>query len=228
MNQALTVRSTLALKGVLRKLAPQFEREAGLRLELLYDATQEILRLIAAGEGGADLYILTSEAMGELQKQGKVGSVRVLGSSGVGVAVRAGAKRPDIGTVDAFTKALLAAESVAHSKVGASGIYFSGILERLGIAGRLKKRVIVEKGPVGAVVASGGAEIGVQQLCELAPVAGIDIVGGLPQGLQKLTSFSAGISPKSQFQEKAGALVEFLCSTAGRTELTKGRIEPAS
>ena len=228
MSAALTVRSTLALKGVLQKLAPQFEREAGLRLELLYDATQEILRLIAAGEGGADLYILTSEAMGELQKQAKVGNVRVLGSSGVGVAVRAGAKRPDIGTVDAFTKALLAAESVAHSKVGASGIYFSGILERLGIAGRLKKRVIVEKGPVGAVVAGGGAEIGVQQLCELAPVPGIDIVGGLPEGLQRLTSFSAGISLTSQFQEKARALVEFLGSTGGRIELTKGRIEPAS
>jgi molybdate transport system substrate-binding protein len=226
MNPALTVRSTLALKGVLQKLAPQFEREAALRLEIAYDATQAILAMIAAGEGGADLYILTAEAMEQLRAQGKVAGVRALGTSGVGVAVRAGAKRPDIGTVAAFTKALLEAESVAHSKVGASGIYFSGILEKLGIAARLKKRVIVEKGPVGAVVASGGAEIGVQQLCELAPVPGIDIVGGLPDGLQKLTAFAAGIPSGARAPEAAARLIEFLRSEGGRLEMTKGRIDP--
>ena len=82
---------------------------------------------------------------------------------------------------------------MAHSKIGASGLYFSELLERLGIASRLKQRVVVEKGPVGAVVAAGEAELGVQQLCELAPVPGIEIVGPLPGPLQKLTYFSAGI-----------------------------------
>jgi len=225
MNQTLTVRSTLALKGVLQKLAPRFEREAGLALDLRYDATQAILKMVAAGEG-ADLYILTSEAMDQLQKEGRVAKARRLGSSGVGVAVRAGAKRPDIGSVEAFTRALLAAESVAHSKVGASGIYFSEVLQRLGITERLKKRVIVEKGPVGAVVASGEAEIGVQQLCELAPVPGIDIVGPLPKALQKVTSFSAGI-PQGAQEQAAGALLEFLGSKEAREAMKAGAIEPA-
>lgn len=227
MTSTVTVRSTLALKGVLQKLAPQFERAAALRLEIAFDATQAILKEIAAGQGDADAYILTTEAMNRLQKEGKVRDARALGSSGVGVAVRAGAKRPDIGTVAAFTKALLAAESVAHSKVGASGIYFSEVLQRLGIAERLKRRVIVEKGPVGAVVASGGAEIGVQQLCELAPVAGIDIVGPLPGELQKVTSFSAGIPSGSRAAAAAERLIEFLCGETGRAEMAKGRIDPA-
>lgn len=141
--------------------------------------------------------------------------------------MRAGAKRPDIGSAEAFTRALLAAESVAHSKVGASGIYFSGILERLGIADRLKKRVIVEKGPVGAVVASGEAEIGVQQLCELAPVAGIDIVGPLPGTLQKITSFAAGIPPGSGAAAEAGRLIDFLCSEAAHAAMKAGGMQPA-
>ena len=88
-------------------------------------------------------------------------------------------RKPDIGSVEALKRALVAASSVAHSKVGASGIYFVELLERLGIAGQVK-RLVVENGPVGLVVAAGEAEIGVQQLCELEPVPGIDIVGPLP------------------------------------------------
>jgi molybdate transport system substrate-binding protein len=135
------------------------------------------------------------------------------------------APKPDIGTVDALKRTLESAQSVAHSKVGASGIYFAELIERLPI--RLKKRVIVEKGPVGLVVAKGAAEIGVQQLCELAPVAGIDIVGPLPGPVQKLTHFAAGIPANATHPDGARALLDLLRSAPVRQAMIEGGIEIA-
>jgi molybdate transport system substrate-binding protein len=202
------VLSSLALKGVLEKSRTAFERSIGAPLELHFDATQAILPRLAAGFR-ADLVVLTAEAMEELKRSGRVTQVRALGSSGVGVAVRAGARKPDIGSAEALKRALVSASSVAHSKVGASGIYFVELLGRLGIADQVK-RVVVEKGPVGLVVAAGGAEIGVQQLCELEPVPGIEIVGPLPEPLQKLTHFSAGIPANAAHTQAASALMKLL------------------
>jgi molybdate transport system substrate-binding protein len=204
---ALVVLSSLALKGVLEKSRAQLEESLGTRLELHFDATQAIVPRLAAGFR-ADLVILTREAIEKLRTAGRVTQVRDVGSSGVGVAVRAGARKPDIGSVEALKHALVSANSVAHSKVGASGIYFVELLERLDI--RLKKRVVVDKGPVGLAVASGEAELGVQQLCELEPVAGIDIVGPLPDAVQKVTYFSAGIPSDAANPAGARALMERL------------------
>lgn len=204
---ALVVLSSLALKGALEKSKGQFERSLGERLELHFDATQAILPRLA--QSGADLVILTAEAMQALRKDGRVTQVRALGSSGIGIAVRAGAPKPDIGTVEALRRALLSARSVAHSKAGASGIYFVDLLETLGIAGQVK-RIVVEKGPVGLVVAAGEAELGVQQLCELVPVAGIDIVGPLPDPVQKVTHFCAGIPATAANAQAASALMKLL------------------
>jgi molybdate transport system substrate-binding protein len=219
------VLSSLALKGVLEKSRSAFEQVAG-PLDLRFDATQAILERLAQG-ARADLLILTSDALEDLRRKGEVTQVRALGSSGVGLAVRAGAAKPDIGSTEALVRALLSADSVAHSKVGASGIYFSELLERLGISGRLKKRIVVEKGPVGRVVAAGEAEIGVQQLCELAPVPGIDIVGPLPQPLQKLTHFSAGVATRASNGESAKALMNLLTSEAARAAMLEGGMQPA-
>jgi molybdate transport system substrate-binding protein len=221
----IAVLSSLALKGVLEEFKPQFERSLGAPLELRFDATQAILAQRAAGLR-ADLLVLTAEAMEELRQSGEVAQVRALGSSGVGVAVRAGAPKPDIGSVEALKRSLAAASSVAHSKVGASGIYFAELLQRLDI--KLKKRVVVEKGPVGLVVAAGEAEIGVQQLCELAPVPGIDIVGPLPAPVQKLTYFAAGIPAKASNPKGALALLELLCSDAAHAAMRKGGMQPAT
>ena len=204
---ALVVLSSLALKGVLEKSRAQLEESLGTRLELHFDATQAIVPRLAAGFR-ADLVILTREAIEKLRTAGRVTQVRDVGSSGVGVAVRAGARKPDIGSVEALKHALVSANSVAHSKVGASGIYFVELLERLDI--RLKKRVVVEKGPVGLAVASGEAELGVQQLCELEPVPGIEIVGPLPDPVQKITCFSAGIPSDAANPAGARALMERL------------------
>jgi len=220
-HPASVVLSSLALKGVLESSQSAFEQVVG-RLELRFDATQAILERLAQ-DARADLLILTSDALEELRRKGEVTQVRALGSSGVGLAVRAGAAKPDIGSTEALVRTLLAADSVAHSKVGASGIYFAELLGRLNIT--LQKRVVVEKGPVGLVVASGEAEIGVQQLCELAPVRGIEIVGPLPDAVQKLTYFAAGIPAKALNPEGARKLMDLLGSDAARTAMIKGGIE---
>ena len=221
---AVAVLSSLALKGVLEKLKPAIEQSIAARLELRFDATQAILKQLEAG-ARADLLVLTAEAMDELRKGSRVIQVRKLGSSGVGVAVRAGAPKPDISSVEALKRALVSASSVAHSKVGASGVYFAGLLEQLDV--RLKKRVVVEKGPVGLVVAAGAAEIGVQQLCELAPVAGIEIVGPLPEPVQRLTHFSAGIAANAANPKDALALMELLRTDAARAAMVEGGMQPA-
>ncbi len=225
-HPASAVLSSLALKGVLESSQSAFEQVVG-RIDLRFDATQAILERLAQG-ARADLLILTSDALEDLRRKGEVTQVRALGSSGVGLAVRAGAAKPDIGSSEALVRALLSADSVAHSKVGASGIYFSELLERLGISGRLKKRIVVEKGPVGLAVAAGEAEIGVQQLCELAPVRGIDIVGPLPPTLQRLTHFSAGVATRATNLESAKALMNLLTSEATRAAMLAGGLQPAA
>jgi molybdate transport system substrate-binding protein len=218
----MKVLSTLALKGVLEQFQADFERALGERLELRFDATQAIV----AQRSPSDLLVLTAEAMETLRAGGEVREVRALGSSGVGIAVRAGAPKPDIGSVDALKHALLHAESVAHSKVGASGIYFAELLERLQV--KLKRRVVVEKGPVGRVVAAGEAELGVQQLCELAPVPGIDIVGPLPDALQKVTHFAAGIPAVAANPQGARALLELMRAPAIRAAMARGGLQPTT
>jgi molybdate transport system substrate-binding protein len=217
---SITILSSLALKGVLEEFKPLFERSLGTPLEMRFEATQAILGRLKNGEQ-ADLLILTAESMQNLE----VKQVRNLGSSGVGIAVRAGAPKPDIGSVQVLKRTLTAAKSVAHSKVGASGLYFAELLGRLNIT--LQKRIVVEKGPVGLVVASGEAEIGVQQLCELAPVPGIDIVGPLPEAVQRVTHFAAGIPANAANPQGAFRLVELLCSKAGRDAMLKGGLQPA-
>lgn len=218
----IRVLSSLALKGVLEKCRVSFEREIGDRLKLRFDATQAILQELKKGVR-TDVLVVTTEAMEELTNSGRVAQAFTIGSSGVGVAVRAGAPKPDISSVDALKRSLESASSVAHSKVGASGIYFVELLVRLQITP--KKRVVVEKGPVGLVVAAGDAEIGVQQLCELVPVPGIDIVGPLPESVQKLTRFSVGVPVNAANPTGGRSVMNMLPGM--REELLEGGLQPA-
>jgi molybdate transport system substrate-binding protein len=214
------VLSTLALKGALQ------DTVADLAVE--YHATQALLKSIGEG-ASADVVILTAEGIDQLAGQGKVltASRVEVGSSGVGIAVRSGAPKPDIATLDALKRALLDAASVAHSRQGWSGIYFAQLLERLGIAERLKKRVIVEKGPVGAAIARGEAQIGAQLLCELAPVPGIDIVGPLPAEVQKSTTFAAAVMSGSAKRAAAQAFLDFLGTSPVQAAMRKNQLIPA-
>ena len=193
-----------------------------------FHATQALLKSIADG-ASADVVILTAEGIDQLVAQGTVlPQTRLdLGRSGVGLAVRAGAPKPRIGSLKELKETLLAAESVGHSKQGASGLYFASLLERHGLADQLKKRVIVEKGPVAAGIAKGEIELGAQLLCELAPVAGIDIIGPLPAEVQKYYSFSAAVMKASKQPEEARAFLGFLRTQAVRAAMKKNLLEPA-
>ncbi len=150
-----------------------------------------------------------------------------LARSGIGVVVRAGAPRPDIGSVDALRRTLLAAKSIAYSD-SASGVYIQNeMLKRLGIAEQVAGRArMIPAEPVGAVVARGEAEIGFQQISELRPIKGIDLVGPLPPEVQQVTVFSAGIVSNSQEPEAARALIRFLASPAAAPAITESGMEP--
>jgi len=208
------------MKGVLEAAAP------GLRAE--FHATQALLKSIAEG-ASADVVILTAEGIEQLAAAGKLLSATRLdlGRSGVGLAVRKGAPKPRIGSLQELKETLLAAASVAHSKQGASGIYFAGLLERLQLAEKLKKRIIVEKGPVAARVASGEAALGAQLLCELAPVPGIDIVGPLPAEVQTYYGFCAAVMKASKKQDAARAFIDFLRTEPVRAAMRRNLLEPA-
>ena len=216
----ITVLSTLALKGALQDTVKD------LRVE--YHATQALLKSIAEG-ASADVVILTVEGIDKLASDGKiVAATRIeLGSSGVGLAVRAGARKPDIRTLQAFKDAVLSASSVAHSRQGWSGIYFAQLLERLGLADKLKKRIIVDKGPVAAAVVRGEAELGAQLLCELAPVAGIDIVGPLPAEVQGTVAFAGAVMSGATKRAAAQAFLDFLGTAAVQEAMRKNYLMPA-
>src|SRR5499433_1764486 len=220
---------TNGVKSVMLDLVPAFERTSGTKISITWGSTNGLLKELEGGAVG-DLAILTAEAIDDLIEHGKAvaGSRVDLARSGIGVAVRKGAKRPDIGSPEALKRALIAAKSVAHSKTGLSGIYFPTVLARLGIADAMKGKIVMpDPGtPVGEVVAKGEAELGVQQISELLPVAGIEVVGPLPPTLQKITTFSAGLLSAAKEPETAEALVKFLAARAPALLASKG-LEPA-
>lgn len=215
--------------AVMDELVPGFERASGHTVSVSYDPAKIMLQRIGRGET-ADLAILGASAIDELTKQGKItaGSRRDLARCGIGIAVRAGAPKPDIGSVEAFKRALLSAKSVAHTESGASGMHFAGLIERLGIAEQIKARARTQPGGlVGELVASGEAEIAVQQIPELMAVPGIDLVGPLPRELQKITLVSAGIFAASRHPQAARALLEFLSTPAAACAYKAKGFQPA-
>jgi molybdate transport system substrate-binding protein len=214
------------------EVIPEFERTTHIKIVTAFGASMgnapdSIPSRLERGEP-VDVVILADSALDELIKQGKVvGGSRVdLVRSSIGVAVRAGAPKPDISSVDALKRTLLEAKSIAYS-ASASGVYLSHeLFQRLGIADQImsKCRRIANE-PVGAVVARGDAEIGFQQISELLAVAGIDYVGPLPPGAQKVTVFSAGVAVGAKSPDAARALIKFLASPAVAPAVTKSGLE---
>ena len=190
-------------------------------------APTSIPNRLAAGEP-VDLVIMAGDGLDRLIAEGKVvaGSRVDLARSGIGVAVRAGAPRPDLSSVDAFMRALRQAKSVAHSS-SASGIYLKGLFQRLGLYDTLGDRIRqVEGEPVGSVVARGEAEIGFQQVSELLPVPGIDFVGPLPPEMQHVTVFAAGIAAHARAPDAASAVIAYLTAPAAAPIIRRSGMEP--
>jgi molybdate transport system substrate-binding protein len=185
---------------------------------------------VRLGRGEAiDVVIMAAPALDDLAKQGKIrADSRVdLVQSKIGMAVKAGAPKPDISTLDALKLTLLAAKSIAYSD-SASGVYLSTeLFPKLGIADQIKSKCRkIEADPVGGVVASGEVEIGFQQISELRPVKGIDIVGELPPGAQRVIVFAAAIPTTSKHPEAAKALIQWLASPSNYTLIQKTGLEP--
>jgi molybdate transport system substrate-binding protein len=217
------------VKAVVLDLLPEFERASGVTPVITWASTNMLLDEIRKGATG-DLAILTDEVIDDLIRQGKMmaGGRVDLARSAIGIAVRQGAPRPDISSAVALKQTLLSARAISYSKTGISGVYFPTVLERLGIAAQVASKVLIPPTgvPVGEVVAKGDAEIGVQQISELLPVSGIEIVGPLPAELQKVTVFSAGIFVGAADPQAAKALVALLTSAAARPAYQRKGMEP--
>jgi molybdate transport system substrate-binding protein len=211
----IKVMSANSSRAVFDELMPQFERASGHKVTLSYDTGNLTLDRIKRGET-ADVLVLNTAAIDALTKEGKITGRRYeLARCGVGVAVRSGAPKPDIGSVEALKSALLNAKSVAYTETGASGVHFAKVIEKLGIAAQIKAKSRTRPGGlIGELVASGEAEVAVQQIPELLAVAGIDLVGSLPSEVQLTSVVCAGAFAGSRQPEAARALLEFLASPA--------------
>jgi len=222
------VLTSVALTSALNELAPQFEGATGNKLTVDYGLIVDIRKRVLEGES-ADVIILSRPAMDELQKQDKLAPdpiTNVVGTA-VSVAARSGAPKPDISSVDALKRSLIAAKSIVYAdpaKGGASGVYFARVLDRLGIADQMKSKTILVPGAQAAdVVAKGEAELGVAQASEIVPVAGAQLVGPLPGEFASMTVFAAGIGVGAKAPDAAKALIQFLTGpTAAPVFRSKG------
>jgi molybdate transport system substrate-binding protein len=221
------------LTAAYKALVPEFERATGHKVLTAYGpsmgtTTNAIPVRLERGEP-ADVLIMVGYALDDLARQGKVipDSRVELVKSPIGVAVKSGTPKPDISSADAVKRALLAAKTIAYSD-SASGVYVSTeMFAKLGIADAMKDKARkIPATPVGEIVAHGDAELGFQQISELKPVEGIDIVGPLPDELQKITVFSAGIASVSKEPDAGKALIKFLASPAAAATMVKSGLDP--
>jgi len=221
-----------AFKQVLLVLVPDFEKQTGHKVILENDTVGALTKRIEGGEA-FDLAVLTPAAVNDLSTKGKfvAGSRTNLGRVGVGVVVKEGAPKPDISSVDAFKKTLLAAKSVAYidpAAGGSSGIYVAGLLDKLGVAADVKpKAKLIPGGAVAEHIARGEAEIGIHQISEILPVKGITLVGPLPADIQNYTVYAAGLGANGKESEAAKALLKTLSGPAAADVLKSKGMEPA-
>jgi molybdate transport system substrate-binding protein len=227
-SDEIKVMASAAVKETYLELVPQFESASGHKAVTIWSGTADMMKRLKGGET-VDLVIIGANSLDELIKLGKIepGSRVDFVKSGVGVAVRAGARKPDISSGDAVKQALLSASSIGYSS-GPSGVYLDGLFQRMGIADQLKSKLKQPPsgGSVGEMVARGEVEIGFQQVSELIHLSGIDFLGPLPPDIQQITVFSSGIHTGATMPDAAKALVRFLTSPSAAMVIKKNGMEP--
>ena len=222
------VLSTQGTEASYRELVPQFEKMSGHRVTTVFTGTLDANRRLATGEA-YDLIIMPRPAIDEHVKGGKVvaGSRADIAKSGIGVGVKAGAAKPEIGSAAALKQALLAARSIGYS-TGPSGNYLVSLFQKMGIADAIKDKVTQTPTGVfvGSIIASGEVEIGFQQVSELSHFAGVDYVGPLPPEVQFITVFSGAVTAEAKRADAAQALLRFLTAPEAAPAYRKRGMEP--
>jgi molybdate transport system substrate-binding protein len=225
----VTVIASTAMREVLEELVPMFERASGHKVAVNFFSGSVLPGKVREG-AQADVVVTTPDVIEDLEKAGKLiaGSRGDFVRSSSGAAVRAGAPKPDISTLEAFKAALLAAKSVGYSQ-GTSGVQFMNAMARLGIAEEIKaKGVVPPLGTrVGTLVAKGEAEIGVQQITELLQIPGIDFIGPIPKEVQSNILYATATPATARERAAAAALVKFLSSEPALPVIKKVGLEPA-
>jgi molybdate transport system substrate-binding protein len=211
----LTVLCSNGLRAVLTEVTPGFERVSGHQLAISYSVSAELKKRIAAGEG-FDIAILTPVLIDELTAAGvlRADTRKAIARSTMGISIRRGAQKPDLQTIQALKATLLTAGSIAFAKEGAGGLFFTALVERLGLPDQLgpKFRPVVTGQDVSRAVASGDAEMGIQPISEILNVAGIELAGTFPAAVQGYTVMMAAVGEKSPHAAESRALIDFLMS----------------
>jgi molybdate transport system substrate-binding protein len=221
----LTVMQSLAFKEAYLTLAPRFERATGHRISTLWVPTAKVVATVEGGEA-ADLVIIAAAVVDELIAKGLARERIDLATCGVAVAVKAGAPRPDLSSAESLKRAVLAAKSIVYSR-GPSGVYLDGLFRRMGISGELEHKLTRVQGePSGEAVARGFAEIGFQQMSELLPVAGIDVVGPLPAEIQEITTFAATVLAKAREPQAAREMIDYFGTADAKAVIRATGMEP--
>ena len=212
----LKLLSSMATRELLNELVAEYERSTGQPVAAEAAGGVDVAKRVRAGES-VDVVVLSSTAIDSLMAAGSLlPDSRVdLVKSGVAIAVRAGAREPDVGSEDSVKRAVLGAKTLSYS-TGPSGVYLEKLFERWGILQEIRGRIVVPPPgvPVGSLVANGTVELGFQQLSELMTLAGIKVIGPLPPEIQTITVFSGGVSPGCDRAELARALLNYMASPA--------------